>query len=231
MRQVAVLEVLAVCGVPTQAALTALLVLVRLPMTDEHGLSLTFFATLSFLDTVLVLWLISRFLARTRETPAAVFLGHRPVAGEVARGLALVPLIILGVGSLVLGIRQIAPWMQTVDRNPLEDFIGTPMHTAIFLVVVVIAGGVREELQRAFILHRFEQSLGGARIGLIVFSVVFGLLHLTQGVDVAVAIGVLGFVWGVIFLRRRSAVLPMTNHAAFNALQVVQVSVARSLGM
>ena len=58
LRQVAVLEVLAVCGIPTQAALTALLVLVRLPMTDEHGLSLTFFATLSFLDTVLVLWLI-----------------------------------------------------------------------------------------------------------------------------------------------------------------------------
>ena len=33
------------------------------------------------------------------------------------------------------------------------------------------AGGVREELQRAFLLHRFEQRLGGAGVGLIVTSV------------------------------------------------------------
>ena len=35
------------------------------------------------------------------------------------------------------------------------------MDAAIFALVVMIAGGVREEIQRGFVLHRFEQYLGG----------------------------------------------------------------------
>jgi membrane protease YdiL (CAAX protease family) len=100
----------------------------------------------------------------------------------------------------------------------------------MFVVVVVLAGGVREELQRAFILHRFGQRLGGARVGLVLFSLTFGALHLEQGADVAVAIGLLGFVWGLLYIQRRSAILPMVNHGAFNAVQVLQGVLAKSLG-
>ena len=32
-------------------------------------------------------------------------------------------------------------------------------------VIAVLAGGVREELQRAFLLRRFEQHLGGPIVG------------------------------------------------------------------
>ena len=35
----------------------------------------------------------------------------------------------------------------------------------------MIAGGVREEIQRAFILHRFDVWLGGPIVGLILSSV------------------------------------------------------------
>ena len=61
----------------------------------------------------------------------------------------------------------------------------------------MIAGGVREEIQRGFVLRRFEQYLGGGAIGLVVFSVLFGLGHLEQGRDVALATAVLGAFWGV----------------------------------
>ena len=57
----------------------------------------------------------------------------------------------------------------------------------------MIAGGVREEVQRGFILHRFEQYLGGgARWASSCYSVLFGLGHLEQGWDAAIATGVLG---------------------------------------
>ena len=81
---------------------------------------------------------------------------------------------------------------------------------------------MREEIQRAFLLHRFEQSLGGGVVGILVVSVVFGSGHLLQGVDAAVATGILGAFWGVVYLRRRSAVAPMVAHSAFNLLQLVQ---------
>jgi membrane protease YdiL (CAAX protease family) len=174
--------------------------------------------------------LIRLFLRLSRERPADVFIGARPVRGEFVRGLLLVPVVFAGVSGLVLALRTLAPWMHTVEENPLEAFLTSPGGAALFLVVVIVAGGVREELQRAFILHRFEQHLGGIRLGLVLFSAAFGALHLDQGVDVALAIGVLGLIWGLVFVKRRSAVLPMVNHAGFNALQVVQGLMVRSLG-
>jgi membrane protease YdiL (CAAX protease family) len=85
---------------------------------------------------------------------------------------------------------------------------------------VIVAGGIREEIQRAFLLHRFEQWLGGGGVGVLVTSVAFGAGHLIQGVDAAIATGLLGAFWGVVYLRRRSIVAPMISHAGFDLLQI-----------
>ena len=66
--------------------------------------------------------------------------------------------------------------------------------------------------------------------GRVLFTMTFGALHLDQGADVAVAVGLLGLMWGIIYIKRRSAILPIVNHAGFNALQVFQGLVARSFG-
>jgi membrane protease YdiL (CAAX protease family) len=86
----------------------------------------------------------------------------------------------------------------------------------------MIAGGVREEIQRGFVLHRFEQYLGGGPAGLLIFSVLFGLGHVEQGRDVALATAILGAFWGAIYLRRRSIIGPMIGHAGFNLAQVIK---------
>lgn len=227
----ALLEAVLVSGIPTQIVLAFLLVLLTplRPLEDDH-FSLPFFATISLLDTAAIIGLVWTFLALSHEQPADVFLGRRPVRGEIWRGLALVPVVYLLVAGIVVGLRFAAPWMRTVPTNPLEAFMRSPVDAGIFIVVVVLAGGVREELQRAFILHRFEQRLGGVKVGLAIFSIVFGALHIDQGADVAVAVGLLGLIWGITYVRRRSAVLPMVNHGAFNALQVLQGLLAKSLG-
>ncbi len=230
-RWAALFETLLVCGVPTQAMIgAALILLARMPLLDDNGLSLRFFATLSLIDTLLVGALIHVFLRASGERPRDVFIGARSVSREAARGLALLPVVFLAVSAVVLTLRALFPWMHTVEDNPLAAFLDSPVEAAVFLVVVVLAGGVREELQRAFILHRFEQRLGGVRLGLVLFTIAFGALHLDQGVDVSIAVGLLGLLWGVIYIRRRSAILPMTNHASFNAMQVAQGLLAKSLG-
>lgn len=98
---------------------------------------------------------------------------------------------------MVALLKVFVPFLHNVPVSPFEGFFDTPLHAMIFTVVAMVAGGVREELQRGFLLHRFDQSLGGMKVGLAVFSVVFGLAHYTQGWDVAVATGLLGLFWGL----------------------------------
>jgi uncharacterized protein len=92
----------------------------------------------------------------------------------------------------------------------------------IFAAVVMIAGGVREEIQRGFIVHRFGQYLGGAGWGIAVFSVFFGLGHIEQGIDAMIATGLLGVGWGLLYVARRSVIAPMVSHAGFNLAQIVK---------
>jgi membrane protease YdiL (CAAX protease family) len=223
-------QVIAVCGVPTQFVIVIGLIFLADMPVDLTNLSLEFIATVSLLDTALIALLIRVFLALSGETSRDVFLGVRPVSKEFLRGLLLVPIVFAGVLGLVLVLRAVGPWTH-LDKNPLEAYMRTPVDAAIFTVVVVLAGGIREELQRAFILHRFQQRLGGVWLGLALYSVVFGVLHIDQGLDAMIAVGLLGVFWGILYIKRGSAVMSMVNHAGFNTAQVVQLVVARALGL
>lgn len=236
-RVFAAVQVFLVCGIPTQLLVFLALMYHGSPMgadgstltVDPAKISLEFFATSSLLDAALVAILIRIFLAMSGEHSRDVFLGRRPVAGEVARGLALIPLLWIGVVSVIFAITTLLPSLHNVATNPLEAYMDSPLEAGVFTIVVILAGGVREELQRGFILHRFDQRLGGARVGLAIFSLAFGLFHLQQGFDVAIAVGLLGVVWGVIYLRRRSVVTSMVSHAGFDAVQVLQQVLLKTL--
>jgi membrane protease YdiL (CAAX protease family) len=234
----ALLQSIAVCGIPTQVLVFGSMVLARgLPVNADGSLDLSFttklefLAILSFIDTALIAILIRIFLMASKENSRDVYLGRRPSLREVGRGLALVPVTFLVVVLLVSAVRAIAPWLHNVKVSPLEAFMRNPLDAAIFLVVVMLAGGVREELQRGFILHRFGQRLGGMWVGNLTFGLAFGLLHFDQGWDIALVIGLLGLAWGALFIKRGSVLMPMANHAGFNAAQVMQQLIVTSMGI
>jgi len=232
-RWVAILQAIAISGIPTQLVIViALWFTTDLIVIDDSGLrmSLQFMATLMLLDTALIALMIRVFLEFSGEDSKSMFIGHRPVFGEILRGLLFLPVVFIGVTALVLGIRAVAPGLHTVEVNPLTQFMQSPLEGAIFIVVVILGAGIKEELQRAFVLRRFEQRLGGMRWGLVVTTVVFGVLHAPQGIDVAITIGFLGLFWGVLYMKRQSAIMSMTNHAAFDAAQVAQYLIVRALG-
>jgi membrane protease YdiL (CAAX protease family) len=232
-RIIAAFEVAAISGLPTQILIGLSLAVGGMQIFDAtgSGISLEFLATLILVDTALMAILIRVFLSLSGETSKDVFIGMRPIRGEILRGLAIVPLALVAVTLVVVALRTTMPWLHNVKESPIEAYLRTPLDAAIFFVVAVLAGGVREELQRGFIIHRFGQHLGGLRVGLVLFSIAFGLFHFDQGFDVAIAIGLLGLFWGVLFIRRRSVVMSMVSHAGFNGTQVIWAVTARSLGL
>jgi CAAX protease family protein len=219
----ALLEVTLCSGFPSQLFLIGILTGLGMQFKTAAGdLSPTFIFTLSLIDTVVVVGLVIFFLKAHRESPRQVLLGPTRLWYEALLGILLTPAVFMLVVLILAVILTFAPSLHNVPRNPLEDMLQNRHDAVIFAFVVMIAGGVREELQRGFILHRFDQYLGGGIVGVIVFSAVFGLGHLDQGIDAAVATGTLGALWGTVYLVRRSVVAPMVSHGAFNLAQLVK---------
>jgi membrane protease YdiL (CAAX protease family) len=122
----------------------------------------------------------------------------------------------------------VAPHLHNVPDNPLEAIARSSIAQAIGLgVVAVVAGAIREELQRAFLQDRFERHFGPPAAGVIVLSMLFGLGHVLQGWDAVIATAVLGALWASVYVTRRSIVVPLVGHACFNSLEIVRMLVSR----
>jgi len=222
-RAAAALEVMICSGFPTQLIVVTVLTTFGMKARLADGtLSPHFVFALTLIDTVLLVGLVLFFLRAHREEPREVLLGYRPSGREVLFGVALIPASFFVVAAVLVTVQTIMPWLRNAPHNPLQDLAHTRLDAIVFALVVMIAGGVREEVQRAFVLRRFEQYLGGAATGLAIFSVLFGLGHVEQGYDVALATAILGAFWGAVYLRRRSILGPMIGHAGFNLAQVVK---------
>ena len=227
----ALTQVIICSGFPTQFALVLILNGLGMTATSCDGqLSFGYVVTLSLLDALLLVGLIKYFLSAHGESMRSLIVGQKPILNEIGLGLILTPLLVVfAIGGLLL-IRTYAPSLSNTPNNPLEAMINTPLRTILFGFVVVIAGGFREELQRAFILRRFEQHLGGGWLGLALFSILFGLGHRLQGWDAVIMTGMLGAFWGLLYLSRGNAVTSMVSHAGFNLLEVIlAISAAQSL--
>lgn len=191
-------------------------------VTPEGELVATGVFLVSLLDTVFILALVLTLLRAHAESPRDVLVGKRPLLREVGVGLLLIPVVFLLVVLIVGTIIYFAPFLRNVPENPLGDLMRSPREAIAFAFVAMIAGGIREEVQRAFIVHRFDGFLGGGAVGVVVYSVFFGLLHYMQGWDATIATACLGATWGFIYLRRRSIIAPVVSHAGFNLAQVAK---------
>jgi membrane protease YdiL (CAAX protease family) len=139
---------------------------------------------------------------------------------NLSLGLALVPALLL-INVIVNLVFRICLPQYCIKENPLTKSIHTPQHLALFILMVLIAGGIKEELQRAFILRRFSRYLGGAGVGLVLWSLVFGFGHYVQGAQGVTVTAICGFAFGVLYLLRGSLIGPMAAHGMYDTLALL----------
>ena len=224
-RIVAALEILLCSDYVTQIAIGGTLAAIGVRSHIGSRLNVSYVVALSLGDALLLVLLIVLLLVAHGERPRDVLFGRRPVAPEFVLGLPLVFMALLLAGAVISTIQRVAPTLHTVPENPLQDLLQSPRDAWLFALVVLVAGGLREEIQRAFLLHRFEVWLGGPIVGLTATSAAFGAGHLLQGVDAAITTGLLGAFWGYVYLRRRSVAAPIVSHSGFDLVQVIAVLV------
>ena len=167
------------------------------------------------LEAAITLILLMVVLKSHRETLFDLGLIWSEWKPNLYVGVFLVP-ILFAVNELTGILFHIFFPQYVAAQNPLLDTIRTPTDLALFLVVSIFAGGIKEELQRAFVLGRFRTYLGGAKLGLVLWSFAFGLGHYAQGVQAIVSATLFGFLFGSIYLIRRNLIAPMVAHALYD---------------
>lgn len=215
------IEVVLCSGFPTQLVLSALLAAAGFTVLTPSGEpAFGYIVTVTLLDVLVVVALVTIFLHARDETVRELVFGARPPRREATLGVLITPPIVVGAVAGLLLVGWLAPGLRNVPDSPFAAMLETPGRALVFALVVVLAGGLREELQRAFILRRFDQHLGGGWLGLVVFSIAFGLGHAVQGWDTVIVTGALGALWGALYLTRGSAVAAMVSHTGFNLTQI-----------
>jgi membrane protease YdiL (CAAX protease family) len=135
-------------------------------------------------------------------------------------GIAIIPVLFV-LNFIVSVIFQAFFPRYVLEHNPLTELIHTPLDLVIFVTIALVAGGVKEELQRAFILRRFQAHLGGADLGLVLWSIAFGLGHYVQGTQGMVAAGTFGLILGIAYLARGNLIVPMVAHGAYDTIALL----------
>jgi membrane protease YdiL (CAAX protease family) len=217
----AVFEIIMVSGIVSSFVVSMVFAAIfgrnRLRMIEMDVGSFVTYQVFEAAVTFLILLIIMK--AR-RETLSGLGLRLQRWKTNVLLGVLAAPCLVV-VSSAAGMIFQLFLPRYALDKNPLMEMIHSPRQLALFIVAAILCGGVKEELQRAFILRRFQDRLGGAKAGLIIWSLVFGAGHYVQGVQGVFAATILGLVFGALYLMRGNLILPVTAHAVYNTLALL----------
>ena len=174
-------------------------------------------------NKLLVMATIVLLLRLEGETIAGLGVVRRDWIPHVGMGLVigLVMFIALNV-ALAAVMRALVPDPPLAGPS-IMSFFKQPGNLLIWLPIGIFGGGVVEELQRIFIVTRFEAWLGrpGLVLGVTLSSAMFGYGHLYQGLGAAMGTAVSGLVFALVYLRRRSALEPITAHAFSDVLAML----------
>jgi membrane protease YdiL (CAAX protease family) len=211
------IEILLALGVVTSIPAT---VIVGDPLRSMRAL-----AAFTTLSSALLLALLA-ILQRLRGEPVLEsFVRRDRMKRDTLIGALVAPtwfvLIFITIALVgLLGLLGLRP-PDAAAASPVLALMRTPGEFALFLLVALLTGGVTEELQRAFVIRRFE-AWGPAWLGAALYGAWFGVGHLGQGVGGAVFSGLFGFGHGLLFIRRGSVIAPIVSHGLYDVLEITR---------
>ncbi len=171
--------------------------------------SLTAVATI--LRDLALVCLIAFFLWRNKERVVSIGWKADNLAREIGVGLALFLPMFFFTGWLEVFLKSLGFTTPATPRPSYLEAMGTTELVLAFLLVSVVAVA-EETIFRGYLLLRFE-GIGVRPVASVVLSaVIFGMGHGYEGSAGVVSIGVMGLIFAVVYLWRRSLVAPITMH-------------------
>lgn len=106
------------------------------------------------------------------------------------------------VGKALEGVRRLLPRTSTERK--------------VWVLVSISAGLCEEFLYRGWLLSLFSAALGSVWLGLLISSIIFGLAHAYQGRSGIIGTGMLGAIFGIVFIVSGSLIPGQLLHTAMD---------------
>ena len=155
--------------------------------------------------------------------------GDNP-AGAIALGVGAGVLIHFSFSVLVEPLIQTLLG-QEIDLSNFDAVKGNLANFLILLAVGILFGGVAEELIfRGFVVGWGTKLFGGGAIPLVIVSAaVFGFAHLYQGPSGMLTTGLIGILFGTLYLVSGRRLVPcMLAHATLDILGITELYVGHA---
>jgi len=214
------IEILLLSGLVSGFLAALAMPLLRIRSMDRLLQDVRLLSVYLLMESAISLLLLIGLLKLHQEPIASIGFQWKHWKRNLLMGLALVPFLFMINGFVAIFFKFYLP-KYFMEENPLIQSVHTPQQLALFIFSALVAGGFKEEMQRAFILNRFRSYLGGAGVGLLVWSLAFGAGHYVQGVQGIVIASLYGFFFGVIYLLSGSLIAPIAAHGAYDALAIL----------
>jgi membrane protease YdiL (CAAX protease family) len=180
-------------------------------MVRRGGMSFALTALSSILRDLALVSLILYFLWRNSERVEAIGWRLKNIGKEAILGMLLFIPFTFGAGVLESGLRRIGfsapstPLPSLVPENTTAEFL----LAALLVVVVALA---EETIFRGYLILRLRNTTASTAAAVLISAFIFSLGHGYEGSAGVVTVGVMGMVFALVYIWRRSLVAPVTMH-------------------
>jgi membrane protease YdiL (CAAX protease family) len=141
--------------------------------------------------------------------------------GNPLRNLVVAGLLVVIIAALVVfkkgGSQKASAEQLSRAASKVRRLLPiTRTERAIWVAVALTAGVCEEILYRGWLLNLFGNALGSVWVGLVISSIVFGAAHAYQGRNGIIGTGVLGIVFGGVFVLSGALLLGQILHAGID---------------
>ena len=188
------------------------------PEEGETGFLITASAIIA--RDLALMCLVLFFLWRNAEPLSFIGWKREHWVREALIGIALFPLFFITLGLVAYLLQGIGFSIPTAgDGKFVADASLTHMATALLLVVVVAV--VEETIFRCYLILRFLHITKSSTWAVLVSAVIFALGHGYEGSAGVGTVGIMGVVFGVVYLRRRNIIAPVVIHFLQDVLGII----------
>jgi len=173
----------------------------------------------SILNDLALLSLVLYFIWRNQEPVERVGWNFARLGRDVGLALILFAPIYMGGNALANALHEIG--LSAPARRPSFLAVGGLKQLVLALAIVTIVAVVEETVFRGYLMLRFEAVTGSRRAAVILSSLMFALGHGYEGMAGAISVFVLGVVFALLYLWRRSLVAPIVIHFLIDFTSIV----------